>query len=209
MQTTGGTTSDVTTRRGAQVALVSVIRTVNFLAIGILAALLTGTAALGILSRSSDEGNVSLFGRELLIVRSGSMAPEFDAGDAVLIKHVDERTVTTLRDGDIITVRPSPASNLLVTHRIVRIVDAPGAGRMFTTKGDANPTADSTVVTGDRVIGVVQHAIPRLGYAMYAMQQTRTLLVFVAALVLGRLAIALVHFAEGQETTNNTIGDTQ
>src|SRR4029079_4697553 len=54
--------------------------------------------------------------QRLLIVTSGSMAPRFDAGDAVVMKRIDDPS--ELRIGQVGSFWP-PGSHELVTHRIV------------------------------------------------------------------------------------------
>lgn len=188
---------------------------VHFVASAVFVVFALGTVALGLLSWSSNDGTASVLGHEVLIVRSGSMAPSFAAGDALVIRRVDGADPSTLREGDVVTVRTDGTPAQLVTHRIVGVSGGDGTNPVFTIKGDANPTADATSVTADQVVGIVQHSIPRLGYVMHAMQERRALLMFAMALLLGRLAVGLVRFAENLEAhhhthlTHNTSGEPQ
>lgn len=107
---------------------------------------------------------VVLFGRELMIVTSGSMAPELGIGDVAII---DDRAPESLSGGDVITFRPI-GSQTLTTHRIVarRWV----RGRLyFQTKGDANETPDPNLAPAAATLGRVLAVVPGygslLGYA--------------------------------------------
>jgi signal peptidase len=111
--------------------------------------------------------------QHLLVVTSGSMAPAFRAGDAVVLKEIDP---SDLRTGQIVSFWP-PGSDEMVTHRIqglarmpvleqedatgrmVPVLD-PGTGRpilreYLITQGDANPVRDPDAVPVSRVRGVV------------------------------------------------------
>lgn len=112
--------------------------------------------------------------QRLLIVTSGSMAPVFDAGDAVVMRRVDHPS--QLKVGQIVSFWPL-GSEQLVTHRIVDLVTLPRleqdeeTGRMvevmdpatgkpaesqyLITRGDANPTNDPNATPYTRVRGIV------------------------------------------------------
>lgn len=90
----------------------------------------------------------TVFGVSPVIVLSGSMWPEFNAGDMILIKETDP---AALKEGDVICYfADGPES--AVTHRIVEIQEQEGQ-RVFVTRGDANNTEDTIVVTPDMVQG--------------------------------------------------------
>ncbi|MFM1790643.1 MAG: hypothetical protein RLZZ526_970 [Actinomycetota bacterium] len=187
----------------------AVVSVVHATAAAVLVIVVTGILALAVASNVSPDGSAIFFGREALIVRSGSMAPAFSAGDAVLVRRVSGEDTARLRAGDIITYRASTTSRLLVTHRILRTsVDAAG-NRTFITKGDANPQPDTDPVTESAVIGTVTGVVPRLGYVMHATQNRNALVMFGLSLILVRLALALIRHAEGQDNTQPTNEGTQ
>ena len=187
-----------------------VLRCVNAVSFGLFSVVVTATVGLGVLSWFSHDGTASLLGHEVLIVRSGSMSPAFSTGDAVIIRRMNDRESTALRTGDVVTVRSGSAPGQLVTHRIVAISGDSSSPRMFTLKGDANGEPDPSPVSSDQVVGIVRRSVPRLGYAMHAIQQRQVLFSFGLALVLGWLANAMVRFADSQENnTTTTTGDTQ
>lgn len=89
----------------------------------------------------------TLFGAEALIVTSGSMGDAVPVGSVAVTRLVDSRAVAV---GDVITFRPS-GSRSSVTHRVIQVRNE-GDQRVFMTKGDANPAADSEpVYVSDRV----------------------------------------------------------
>jgi signal peptidase len=83
------------------------------------------------------------------IVTSGSMEPTFKKGDLVFMQNV----LLQPKAGDII-IFPEPSGNTVgssivtVTHRIAGV-----SGGKITTKGDANPLADSWSVDSSKLLG--------------------------------------------------------
>lgn len=90
----------------------------------------------------------TVFGISPVIVMSGSMYPEFNAGDMIFIQKTDP---TTLQEGDVICYY-AEGPETAVTHRIVEVQEQDGE-RMFITRGDANNTEDRIAVTEDMVQG--------------------------------------------------------
>lgn len=109
----------------------------------------------------------------LLIVTSGSMAPKFEAGDAVVLQAITRES--DLKVGQVVSFWPV-GSQQLVTHRIValrhlpELTDDPETGERVPkigadgapltkpyvfTKGDANAEADPNAIPITRVRGVV------------------------------------------------------
>lgn len=120
-----------------------------------------------------------IHGERLLVVTSGSMAPEIEVGDSVVIQQVT--SASQLRVGQIVTFYPT-GSSTLITHRIIGlahvdrvddagdVVDA-GNGKPLSdpyikTKGDANLTADPNLTPASQVRGIVRAVYPRWGFAL-------------------------------------------
>lgn len=98
-----------------------------------------------------------LLGYQVYNVISGSMEPTYSVGDLLYVKAVDPDSVKV---GDPITFVLN--ENLVVaTHRVVGI---DSENRLFTTKGDANESADAAPVHFNNLIGVPKFHIPLLGY---------------------------------------------
>jgi signal peptidase I len=94
-------------------------------------------------------------GFDPVVITSGSMRPHVRPGDVLLVSPGAARSPAA---GQIIQFRdPSRATTL--THRIVRVDDA---GSII-TKGDANPSVDSSPVRPDDVAGRAVLLVPFVG----------------------------------------------
>ena len=124
-----------------------------------------------------------LFGQRSLTVLSGSMEPQLDVGDVVVVDQVPPLEV---RVGDIVTFRDPDDASRLITHR-VREIDVDGTEVAFVTKGDANTSVEHWKVTTDGTIGRVRYHVWRLGYLMFWIRSPlgRLGMVVVPALLLG------------------------
>ena len=149
-------------------------------------------AIVAVTMMSSGRAGLRAFGNEVLIVRSGSMSPTFDTGDAVIIRSLDAEEVAELRPGRIVTFRPAD-STVLVTHRIVDVVENDSGRVSFMTKGDANESADSRRVASTDVVGVYRANVPRAGFLLFALQRPRLGLVLLSALLLAHLAVLMTR----------------
>ncbi|MGE4353724.1 MAG: signal peptidase I [Oscillospiraceae bacterium] len=99
---------------------------------------------------------VRVIGYTPYVVLSGSMEPVFPTGSLIYVKAADAGDVSV---GDPITF--DMGDGTVATHRVVAIDNAAGT---FTTKGDANNTADFNPVPFDALIGMPVFCIPHLGY---------------------------------------------
>jgi signal peptidase len=102
-------------------------------------------------------------GGHTLTVLSGSMVPRLPVGSVVVDKPA---APSSLQVGDIVTYHTSSTDpafpNALVTHRI--IAKKRGAhGPVFTTKGDANNTADEEPVQASQIRGKLWYDVPYIG----------------------------------------------
>lgn len=95
-----------------------------------------------------------------MVVVSGSMRPNLEIGDVVL---VNANKPMEISEGDVVAFR---LENVVITHRVVEIVEGG-----FRTKGDGNREPDPFVVTDDMVVGKAVATIPRVGLlAIFAQQ---------------------------------------
>lgn len=90
------------------------------------------------------------------LVGSGSMTPALRPGDVVLVSHVPARMRP--RVGWVVLV-DSPEHSRPLLHRLAR---TPADGHLI-TKGDANPTPDSTPITARQIRGVGRVLVPAVG----------------------------------------------
>ncbi|HZK70270.1 MAG TPA: signal peptidase I [Clostridia bacterium] len=115
----------------------------------------------------------SFLGYKPFIVLSGSMQPEFYAGDIALVKEVD---VNTLKAQDIIAFKKDGS---VITHRIMEIAKLDGIHK-FVTKGDSNNVDDGIGVTDEMVEGKYLFHISKIGNTAMFMQTPIGLMIFVA-----------------------------
>lgn len=101
-------------------------------------------------------------GNQVYIVYGGSMSPTFEAGSLAFIKPVDPQSI---KEGDIITYRTRDDSDLMCTHRVVK-VNQEGGQLSFTTRGDANDIDDAYAVLPGDIIGAVNFTVPYAGHLM-------------------------------------------
>lgn len=102
----------------------------------------------------------------LYTIVSGSMEPTIHVYDVVLNKAVN--SPEEIKVGDVITFisTSSISEGLTVTHRVQDIKIVNGEYE-FVTKGDYNPTADSSTAKYGNVIGKVAFKIPQLGRVQF------------------------------------------
>ena len=119
-----------------------------------------------------DRSDRSLFGFKAFIVLSDSMkATDFDAGDLVLVKEVDPKT---LKEGDIISYTSQNTSNYgeTVTHKIRRLTTDANGNPGFVTYGTTTNTDDETVVTYPYILGKYSCHIPKIGLFFQFLKST-------------------------------------
>jgi signal peptidase len=89
-------------------------------------------------------------------VMTGSMAPRIQVGDVVVSRPVDP---LSLHQGQVLLFDDPDQAGHLRLHRF----DAPGVDGAIVTRGDANPSADSSPVARDAVHGVAMVRVPAVG----------------------------------------------
>jgi signal peptidase len=95
-----------------------------------------------------------------VVIMSNSMVPVFSRGSVVVVQRLGSPMDISI--GDIIQYQ---TEDKVVTHRVVAIDTAEddSGDRVFTTKGDNNPSKDAPVGQS-HVIGIVRSTIPYVGY---------------------------------------------
>jgi len=78
-----------------------------------------------------------------------SMYPTLVAGDVIVVEGVGQDDV---RVGDVIIFERA-YSPVPVIHRVIQILEIPGGGKSFRTKGDYNPIPDTTLVSPQELLG--------------------------------------------------------
>jgi len=99
------------------------------------------------------------FGSQPSVIYSGSMRPNLEVGDVVLVSDIN---VEQIKVGDIIQYK---TQNMIlpVIHRVIDIYEE-NNNLFFITKGDANANPDIDSVLSDNVIGKVTFKIPKIGW---------------------------------------------
>lgn len=105
----------------------------------------------------NKSGGVSLFGYSAYIVASGSMQPEIEVGDVIVITKSDEEEIEV---GDVVTF--IDANGNVVTHRITQIMINDGV-RNYVTKGDYNGSEDVGLITYKDIRGKFSFKISQAG----------------------------------------------
>lgn len=102
------------------------------------------------------EKTPGILGWKTFIVLSGSMEPEFYAGDIIVVKEMKNEK---LKKGDIIAFQDNET---IVTHRIIDIIKNENEEK-YVTKGDNNNTEDSKYVFQEEIEGIYKFKISKIG----------------------------------------------
>lgn len=117
-------------------------------------------------------------GHQLLIISSGSMAPNIPVGSLVLI---GPPPGTSVAAGDVVTFRLPNGG--LVTHRVVRTFSLANEPYL-STKGDANRDPDLVAIPARSVVGKALAWAPEAGYFVAFVQGPLGRLVFICLLLI-------------------------
>ncbi|MBR6689453.1 MAG: signal peptidase I [Clostridia bacterium] len=123
----------------------------------------------------------SFFGWKPFIVLSGSMETEIYSGDLAIVKEVD---ASKIKENDVIAFK---SGNIVVTHRVIEIVNEGGVTK-YKTKGDNNNIEDEGYVLAEQIEGLYQFKVSRMGnLAMFT--QTPIGMIVCLSIPLGLLVI--------------------
>lgn len=117
-----------------------------------------------IVKNMNPQEGKTVFGYRLFMVLSDSMKPKFQAGDVVVVKKVNPKT---LKENDIITFYTD--YRVIVTHKIHEVTNIDGK-QAFITKGLNVTATDDDPVLLDEVIGKYAFKITKLGYVIRFMK---------------------------------------
>lgn len=120
----------------------------------------------------------SIFGYKTYVIISGSMVPNFNIGDVVIVK---ETSKEKLNVGDVISFKSDDAT---ITHRITNVFDG-----KYETKGDNNNTKDQELVNYENVEGKYIAKIPKFGNLVIMFKNK-------LGLILAIITIALIYIHE-------------
>ena len=92
-----------------------------------------------------------------IAIASGSMTPNIDKGDLVVInQRIDKQK---LEVGQVLAYKNG---DIIIVHRINEIVISKN-GNCYITKGDANNSDDGLLIDEDMIIGIVEYRVPKVG----------------------------------------------
>jgi signal peptidase len=154
---------------------------------------------LAVASRLSPRGQYVVFGHPVMTVLSGSMTPVIRTGDLIVDNPVTAAQARQLHVGQIISVRQTPYSHSVITHRIIAVEVHSGVVD-YVTKGDANNAPDTTLRPSSDVIGVFRFDVPRGGYILAALHRPLVLGLLLASPVLWFLAGPFYRLARRMDT---------
>ena len=126
-------------------------------------------------------------GYKVFTVLSGSMEPNIHVGSEVIATPVQ---ADSIREGDVVTFTPPGRPNILVTHRVVKIITT-SDGKAWITKGDANGVADIWQVPVQGKGLKFRFTLPLLGYAFVMLESPIGRVLFIVAPALLLAAVTL------------------
>ena len=104
------------------------------------------------------DSNASIFGFKQYMVLTGSMEPNYNIGDLIIVKEVKENEINV---GDVITYSMGNGAET-ISHRIISITNTDGKVQ-YETKGDNNNSPDSDLVSYNQIQGRLVFKISKLG----------------------------------------------
>ena len=101
-----------------------------------------------------------LFSRQAIVIATGSMTPNINRGDVVIVRKLKNEEKAKLEEGDILVFK---RDTKVVVHRIYKKVKS-GNEIFYETKGDNNKDPDGYYIELDEVIGTTKTRIRYIGY---------------------------------------------
>ena len=126
-----------------------------------------------------------------MIILTDSMEPVFSSGDLIICHTAEAKDV---KKGDIICFY-DPAGNgtTTVTHRVAKVTKDKSGEIAWKTKGDANNTADSTLVPAKNLVGVYDRHFAGVGNAAMFLQTTQGLIICVICPIILLVAYDIIR----------------
>lgn len=105
-----------------------------------------------------------LFKYRTFVIATGSMTPNINKGDMVVIEKLSDDEKNKLKEGDIIAFN---MDNKVVVHRIIKKYNT-SSGVFYNTKGDNNNSPDGYLLDIDNIVGLEKFKIRYIGYPTVA-----------------------------------------
>lgn len=113
---------------------------------------------IGYLKYIKKTNDINLFGYRQYMVLTGSMEPNYNIGDLIVIK---EKPQEDIKVEDIVNYVTDNGKDT-ITHRVIEIVEQNGQ-TMYKTKGDNNSSSDPNLVNYSQIQGTIVFKINKLG----------------------------------------------
>ena len=136
-------------------------RLLKIVYVPIIAGIILITILVGYKKYVKHENNISILGFRQYVVATGSMEPEYNIGDLIVIR---ETTKEEIKIGDVINYISETGTDT-ITHRVVDIIQKDGQ-TYYKTKGDNNNSVDPELVNYSQVKGILVFKISKLGTAI-------------------------------------------
>lgn len=134
----------------------------NFLFYGFLVACIC--LSLSIVQAMRQGVQPSILGYKFFIVLTGSMSPNINVGDLIIVK---ESSADGIEVGDVITY--SVGNDNVVTHRVKEVIN--NNQIQFITQGDANNVEDMHPVSHENLVGKVVYQLVGMGSKIQFIQE--------------------------------------
>lgn len=96
------------------------------------------------------------------VIATGSMEPMIKPGDVILVKKILKMDdINNLKVNDVIQFK---RDGVLVSHRIIDIINDEEEGLGYKTKGDNNSSVDSELVRPQDIKGTIVYTVPKVGW---------------------------------------------
>ena len=154
-------------------------RLLKIVYVPIIAGIILITILAGYKKYVKHENNISILGFRQYVVATGSMEPEYNIGDVIIIREKPEEEI---KIGDIINYTSENGIDT-ITHRVVDIIEKDGQN-YYKTKGDNNNSEDSKLVDYSQVKGTLVFKISKLGTVITKMFTGTGITILFAVIIL-------------------------
>ena len=154
-------------------------RLLKIVYVPIIAGIILITILAGYKKCVKHENNISILGFRQYVVATGSMEPEYNIGDLIVIR---ETTKEEIKIGDVINYISETGIDT-ITHRLVDIIQKDGQ-TYYKTKGDNNNSVDPELVNYSQVKGILVFKISKLGTVITKMFTGTGIAILFAVIIL-------------------------
>ena len=137
------------------------------------------------------KGYVSVGGYSLFRVATGSMEPELPVGTLLISKQTD---IAEIAKGDVVNFRAktSDVLGMVITHRVIGVIQGNDGQIYLETKGDANQYPDSAYVDQSNLIGKVTYSTGKGNFLAGLIGVLTSPVGFLSCIVLPCLAFGMI-----------------